>query len=101
MRRVQRKVGYFVYRGPSVPNGVTISNSTHQHIRTGFRCKMLFKNILLPTYAAVAGAFNIPDGTQDGIYEHYIDEKGVDVHVKGANATKSTRMTNCSKTRRP
>lgn len=48
---------------------------------------MLFKNLLLLTYIAVTGAFVVPEGTEDGVYEHYIDDQGADVHLKIANAT--------------
>jgi hypothetical protein len=50
---------------------------------------MRFQNILLASLLGVGlgGAFTIPEGTEDGVYEHYIDSDGNDVHVKLANAT--------------
>ncbi|KAF3040369.1 hypothetical protein E8E11_000187 [Didymella keratinophila] len=50
---------------------------------------MRFQNILLAYLLGVGlgGAFTIPEGTEDGVYEHYIESNGNDVHIKLANAT--------------
>lgn len=48
---------------------------------------MRFQDILLASLLGVASAFTIPEGTEDGVYEHYLDSSGNDVHIKVANAT--------------
>jgi hypothetical protein len=47
---------------------------------------MRFQNILLTSLVAVASAFTILEGTEDGVYEHHVDTDGNDVHVKLENA---------------
>jgi hypothetical protein len=48
---------------------------------------MRLQNIVLASLLGVASAFTIPEGTEDGVYQHHIDADGNDVHVKLANAT--------------
>lgn len=48
---------------------------------------MRFQNILLASLIGAASAYLIPEGTEDGVYEHYLDSAGSEVHVKIANAT--------------
>lgn len=64
---------------------------------------MRFQNILLASLLSVglSGAFNIPEGTGDGVYEHYIDSDGNDVHIKLANATNYDNVDPDAYTRSP
>lgn len=48
---------------------------------------MRFQNILLASLLGLSSAYTIPEGTEDGVYEHYLDSTGNEVHVKIANAT--------------
>jgi hypothetical protein len=48
---------------------------------------MHIRNLVLFAFLSISGAFIVPDGTEDGVYEHHIDANGVGVHVKIANAT--------------
>lgn len=48
---------------------------------------MHVKNLILLAFISISGAFIIPEGTKDGVYEHHVDGNGLDVHVKLANGT--------------
>lgn len=51
--------------------------------------KMLANNILLSlvSVVAVTNAYIVPDWIENGVYEHHVDERGNEVHVKIANNT--------------
>jgi hypothetical protein len=48
---------------------------------------MLFFRILFASLLGAASAVLIPEGTEEGVYDHHIDANGKDVFVKLANAT--------------
>ena len=48
---------------------------------------MLFSKILLASLLGFASAVVIPEGTSEGVWEHYVDAAGNDVFNKLANAT--------------
>ena len=48
---------------------------------------MLIKNWIFFAFLGASSAFIIPDGTEDGVYEHHVDANGLDVHIKIADAT--------------
>ena len=48
---------------------------------------MLFSKILIASLLGAASAVVIPEGTEEGVWEHYVDANGNDIFNKLANAT--------------
>jgi hypothetical protein len=48
---------------------------------------MLFSKIFLASLLGAASAVVIPEGTEEGVWEHYVDANGNDIFNKLANAT--------------
>lgn len=49
---------------------------------------MLFEKLLALTFLTSAvSAYMVPEGADDGVYEHYIDDNGQEVHSMIANIT--------------